>query len=72
MATVEELLAHAQQLSFWEQLRLLESLAEAVRRKAITTQTDWHTFLEETYGILADDPIERPPQGQFEEREPLE
>lgn len=29
-------------------------------------------YFEQTYGILADDPIERGDQGQFEEREPLE
>ena len=29
-------------------------------------------YFEETYGILADDPIERGDQGMFEEREPLE
>jgi hypothetical protein len=28
-------------------------------------------FFEQTAGSLADDPIERPPQGQFEEREQL-
>jgi hypothetical protein len=29
-------------------------------------------YFEETYGILADDPIERGEQGIFEEREPIE
>jgi len=35
-------------------------------------ETDWHTALRATYGILADDPIERPPQLPLEEREPIE
>ncbi|MBE7552856.1 MAG: hypothetical protein HS126_17430 [Anaerolineales bacterium] len=30
---------------------------------------DWHDFIEETYGCLADAPIERGDQGQFEVRE---
>jgi hypothetical protein len=29
-------------------------------------------YFEETYGILADHPIERGDQGTFEEREPIE
>ena len=29
-------------------------------------------YFEETYGICADDPIERGDQGEFEVREPLE
>ncbi len=29
-------------------------------------------YFERTAGSLADDPMERPPQGDYEEREPLE
>jgi hypothetical protein len=29
-------------------------------------------FFEQTAGCLADDPIQRYPQGEFEEREPIE
>jgi hypothetical protein len=29
-------------------------------------------FLEQTAGCLADDPIQRYPQGKFEERQPIE
>lgn len=29
-------------------------------------------YFEQTYGILRDDPVERPPQGEFEVREVLE
>ena len=32
---------------------------------------DWHTFIQQTYGALSDDPIERPEQGSFEIREAL-
>jgi hypothetical protein len=31
--------------------------------------TDWLQFVNETYGCLADDPIERGKQGQYEIRE---
>jgi hypothetical protein len=30
---------------------------------------EWHSFIEKTYGCLADDPIERGNQGEFENRE---
>ena len=33
------------------------------------TTLDWHQFVEETYGSLADAPIERGEQGQYEIRE---
>jgi hypothetical protein len=32
---------------------------------------EWHTFIQQTYGALSDDPIERPAQGLFETREAL-
>jgi len=37
-----------------------------------TEQDEWLSFLERTAGILADDPITRPPQGDYETREPVE
>jgi hypothetical protein len=36
------------------------------------TKAEWRTFIEETYGCLADDPIARGPQGDYETREALE
>jgi len=33
---------------------------------------DWHRFIAETYGSLADAPIQRGDQGKFEKREALE
>jgi hypothetical protein len=35
-------------------------------------QESWSSFVAETYGCLADDPIERGEQGQFEIREVME
>ncbi len=36
------------------------------------TEQEWLTFIEQTYGCLADDPIERGEQGEFEMREAIE
>ncbi|MTJ28361.1 hypothetical protein [Aphanizomenon sp. UHCC 0183] len=33
---------------------------------------EWHDFINRTYGCLADDPIIRYPQGEYEEREAIE
>jgi myosin-crossreactive antigen len=33
---------------------------------------EWHDFINVTYGCLADDPIIRYPQGEYEEREAIE
>lgn len=32
----------------------------------------WSEFIERTYGILSDDPIERGSQGEYETREPID
>lgn len=34
-------------------------------------RAEWLAFIERTAGSLADDPIDRPPQGDYELREPL-
>jgi hypothetical protein len=36
------------------------------------SRNDWLAFIDRTAGSLADDPIERPPQGDYEVREPIE
>lgn len=70
-ATFEAVFAQAEQLSAQDRLRLLERIA-ATLQKELQPKTDWHTFLQETYGILKDDPIQRYEQGEYEEREPIE
>jgi len=37
----------------------------------IPDRMEWHRFIEQTYGSLADDPIERGEQGQYETRETI-
>ena len=34
-------------------------------------ESDWHNFIQETYGCLADAPIERGEQGKYEIREAI-
>lgn len=71
--TVEDLLIRAKQLPFSEQLRLLEGLVFELRQTApLKKELSWEDFIEYTAGILADDPIERPLQGEFEIRDSLE
>lgn len=69
--TLENVLEQAQRLSPQDRLRLVERLAVTLQTE-LQPKTDWHTFLQETYGILKDDPIQRYEQGEYEEREPIE
>lgn len=69
--TFEALFEQVQSLSTAQRLRMMELLAVSLQSE-IARPTDWHTALKATYGILADDPIERPPQLPLEDREPLE
>jgi hypothetical protein len=56
--------------------RIVKAFESSSRLEVIenSTTTDfdkklWHDFIEETYGCLADDPIERGDQGAFEIRD---
>ena len=51
----------AKKLSPEDRLRLVEMLSVTLQGDSVPP-ADWHTTLRETYGILSDDPIERPPQ----------
>ena len=56
-------------------IRALESddTSESVRREtSANDRNDWREFIAETYGCLADDPIERGDQGKFETRLAIE
>lgn len=69
--TFEALFEHLQRLSLNERLRMAELLISTVQTD-LEMPDDWQAELRATYGILADDPIERPPQLPLEEREELE
>ena len=66
---VEGIMALVDDLSTLDKLRLMEQLASTLKRDLAEEQkpepkSDWATFVEETAGILADDPIKRWPQGE--------
>jgi hypothetical protein len=70
--TLESVLIQAERLSAQDRLRLVERLAASLQTAVVPAPTDWHQALRDTYGILKDDPIERPPQLPYEERDPIE
>lgn len=74
MTNIPELFDEVERLPVttrWELVKhLLRSLEQA--QSAEPPTSDWHQFLSETYGSLKDTPLERAPQGDYEERELLE
>ncbi|NWG15181.1 MAG: hypothetical protein HXY41_00965 [Chloroflexi bacterium] len=73
MLTMHDLLREADKLPTAEKWHLVRHLLRSLEYEQTGPgSSDWHEFIEQTAGILADDPIERPPQPPFEEREPLE
>ncbi|MBW4439007.1 MAG: hypothetical protein KME04_17855 [Pleurocapsa minor GSE-CHR-MK-17-07R] len=64
----------AERLSPGDKVRLIEKLTRALDREYVAQlpkAPGWPPgFIERTYGSLADDPIERPPQGELEDRDP--
>jgi hypothetical protein len=44
---------------------------EPVNRQQPMTQEEWHAFVLATAGSISDPTFERPPQGDYEERESL-
>ena len=49
----------------------IEPLSEEVIAK-FEEKLSWHKFIEQTYGCMADSPIKRGGQGQYEIREVLQ
>jgi hypothetical protein len=55
--------------------RIIKSLGDPREASTMSTSkisSDWAQFIEETNGCLADDPIERGEQGEYEVRETIE
>ncbi len=79
-ATYEQIEQAADKLTQYDKLRLLRHLAtnleqaEFHRKLAeVPVAPGWPPgFFERTAGSLAGDPIERPPQGEYEERDEIE
>lgn len=75
MTLYDQVVTLADRLSLVEKARLMEYLSAGLKHDLEVEsfrQMPWHEFVEKTAGILADNPIERPPQPPFEEREALE
>lgn len=73
MNPYQEVLTHVEQLSVAEKWQLVKELLRSLETEQTRPATsDWQEFLQETYGSLRDTPIQRWPQGDYEEREPLE
>lgn len=69
---IEQILAQTQTLTLFQEIHLMDKLAEAIAHevKQFSWQ-EWHDFIDRTAGSLADDPMERPPQGEFEQRDEI-
>lgn len=53
-------------------IKAFESSSNMFNQTKDDTELNWHAFIQETYGCLADAPIERGSQGEDEIREIIE
>ncbi len=60
--TLDKLLIEIEHLSSSDKWRLVNHVLRVLEQEQHVSTTDWKTALKSTRGILADDPIERPPQ----------
>ena len=76
--TLEQVLAQAQTLSPLDKVRLVERLFASIEREIAALDgaeveaariRAWQATVERTAGALAHDPIERPPEGEYEQRD---
>jgi hypothetical protein len=74
MSSMSDLVGTIDQLSVAEKWRLVKHILATLEHAHLVpmSQDEYQQRLRETYGSLSDDPMERPPQLSFEEREPLE
>jgi hypothetical protein len=74
MITLNQLLHEVEQLPTGEKWQLVKHVLRSLEQEqaAQPVDTDWHQFLRDTYGSLRDTPIQRWPQGDYEDRESLE
>ncbi len=74
--TYEQLAPLADELTHEDKVRLIEHLRLELEREQLSQSPEargWPPgFFERTYGSLADDPMERPPQGDYEVRDEIE
>jgi hypothetical protein len=62
---IDRLLDEVDQLPPADKWRLVNHILRALEQEQRKSLSDWQQALKATYGILADDPIERPPQLPF-------
>jgi hypothetical protein len=75
MIVYQNVVELADQLPLAEKARLIEHLSASLRQDLEVEafrRMDWHEFIDRTAGSLAETPIQRWEQGDYEEREPLE
>lgn len=60
--SLESVVAQAERLSPLDRLRLLERIAASLQTVVTPDIDNWHQALRDSYGILKDEPIERPAQ----------
>ena len=74
--TYEQVEPLAEKLTHNEKLRLIKHLVTVLEREELAQMPKapgWPPgFFERTAGSLADDPMERPPQGDYQERDEIE
>ncbi len=73
MMTLDELLHQVERLPAAERWQLVKRVLHSLEQEqsAPLPASDWQQFLRETYGSLRETPIQRWPQGEYEDREPL-
>lgn len=74
MSNMKELLDVVEQLPSTEKWQLVRHVLQSLEHEqtAPASGASWHDRLLALYGVLADVPLERPPQLPLEEREPIE
>ncbi len=78
--TLEQVFEQAEALSSLDKVRLAERLFASIERDMLASPNveseaerirEWKATVERTAGALADDPIERAPQGEYERRDDI-
>lgn len=71
--SIQDIIRQSQALPTNDKWRLVRHLLDDLQGiEATTSQEDWGSFVERMYGALADDPIERPAQLPFTERDSID
>lgn len=72
MMNLHDLFNEIDQRPTSEKWQIVRRLLGTLEQDSSVKADNWNQALLDTYGILADDPIERGDQGEYEERDPFE